>query len=156
MDDKAMFNDDDLFVFENAKPKDVKEVADADKIAQAIENATGGDIEDEIEGIEGIEGKEGGNMVEKVAEPKKAGRPVGSPSNPKLKMLRQLKLIWSNSNNKASDVVAAANMYAELMGWKVKQSADKGTDILKIEFIQDTPPKPKNKMIDKVETKETK
>lgn len=76
-----------------------------------------------------------------------------SQNDPKQLMLRRLKTIWRNPQNKPTDIVAAANMYAELKGWKVK-AGEKGTEkgVAKIEFVQDEIPK--NKMITEVDTKD--
>jgi hypothetical protein len=84
-----------------------------------------------------------------------AKREKVSQNDPKQLMLRRLKTIWRNPQNKPTDIVAAANMYAELKGWKVK-AGEKGTEkgVAKIEFVQDDIPK--NKMITEVDTKDTK
>jgi hypothetical protein len=78
-----------------------------------------------------------------------------SQNDSKQLMLRRLKSIWRNPENKPTDIVAAANMYAELKGWKVK-AGDKGAEkgVAKIEFVQDDIPE--NKMITEVDTKDTK
>jgi hypothetical protein len=95
----------------------------------------------------------------------KTGRPLGCLENEKKVMLRSLKQIWHKKQGifkentgkkgkkdgkgeaKGSDVIAAAQLFADLQGWRSKSSENttKG-EILKIEFIKDLPP-PSNKMI---------
>jgi len=80
---------------------------------------------------------------------------IPKPKGEKGRMLKELKKIWANEDNKekvkGSDIVASASLYAELMGWRLKTPLEsiKG-DIMSITFAKDdkhiTKP-PANKMI---------
>jgi len=67
------------------------------------------------------------------------GRPKGSTVDHKEKILMELKRIWNNPNNKASDIIGAANLFADLKGLKIKNAPQENhTEIMKIEFTQNT------------------
>lgn len=79
--------------------------------------------------------KEENKPLESIPK-KKNGRPKGSKTNGKNKILAQLHKIWGDLNkHKPSEVIAAANLYAELQGWKLRKPevSDSG-EVMKIEF----------------------
>ena len=73
-------------------------------------------------------------------KPKKSpGRPRNESFNEKELLERRLKAIWSKvKGNKASEVISAASLYAELKGWKLKKpDMSENGEVLKIEFAKD-------------------
>jgi hypothetical protein len=72
---------------------------------------------------------------------KKLGRPF-EDHTPKGKMLKQLRFIWSDKSNKASDIISAASLYADLLGLKPKTSvnANDSKDSTQISFKLCKPP----------------
>lgn len=79
------------------------------------------------------------NIIVENKPRSKGGRPKGSKTNGKNKMLAQLHKIWGDlKTNKPSEVISAASLYAELQGWKLKTPTinDQG-EVMKIEFHQD-------------------
>jgi len=70
---------------------------------------------------------------------RKAGRPPNNSFTEKETLERQLKKIWSNLKaHKATEVISAASLYAELRGWKVKKpEVNEEGEIMRIEFQKD-------------------
>ena len=89
--------------------------------------------------------------------PKKGGRPKGRLNNEKRKMLNEFKRIWGDNKKKVSDRVSAAQLYADLMGWRVKQNSEVVGDknVMNISFKKAIKEPAMNKMVkqDEVETK---
>jgi hypothetical protein len=82
------------------------------------------------------------------------------PKGEKGRMLRELKGIWSNKDNKGSDVVASASLYAELMGWRIKTTNETTKqENIQVTFTKDAPKSiakpPSNKMIANAPTNKT-
>ena len=144
-----MSKDDDTEQFlrpssnDNGPSSDNKDIQEAERLLDVIKSN-----EKPIKDIE--------EQDENIQDTKKASiNPTGRPKNlpgERGRILCQLKKIWKNKNNKASEICSAASLYADLMGYKQKTSDSLGNkEILKIIFDVARPPA--NKMISEITTK---
>lgn len=71
---------------------------------------------------------------------KLTGRPFGSKTDEKTRMLRRLKKVWQNEKNKTPELVQAAQLYADLLGWRKQEHSQDATvkEVMKIIFERDS------------------
>ena len=69
---------------------------------------------------------------------KLTGRPVGSKTDEKTRILRRLKKIWQNEENKTPEIVQAAQLYADLLGWRKEPQDTTVKEVMKVIFERDS------------------
>lgn len=122
-----------------------------------------------IEPIENIENviKEDKKEIENIKDEQlnqvgniKRGIGKRGKADQKTKMLREFKRIWQDNKKKVSDRVSAAQLYADLMGWRLKKDSEMLGDknVMNIQFkraMKEIKEPPEDKMIEpkSVETK---
>lgn len=161
-----IINDDYVWTEDNSEPLEVFEVlADKNNKAGAVEEVEGivevvRELEENSKKALNIIKDDKSTHVLVENNKKKTGRPLGSckpkVDKEKRKMLKELKKIWANEDNKkdvkGSDIVAAASLFAELQGWRIKTPIESAkNDSMTITFTKDAPKSiakpPANKML---------